>query len=240
MREALHLLLVVVVVAVLEEVGFELEDALEVERALVEDGVELDLALLRPVDAGVGVDRLDLALDLREVVLAHQVGLVEQDHVGERDLLLGLVALLELAEEVLGVDHGDDGVEPGPGLHVVVGEEGLRHRAGIGEAGGLDQDAVELVLALHQAFDDADQVAAHGAADAAVVHLEDFLVGIDHEVVVDAELAELVHDDGVFLAVLLAQDAVEQGGLAGAEIAGQHGDGHLRLSHGNPRNWPLR
>jgi hypothetical protein len=111
----------------------------------------------------------------------------------------------ELAEEVLGVDHGDDGVEPGPRLDVVVGEEGLRHRAGIGEAGGLDQDAVELVLALHQAFDDADQVAAHGAADAAVVHLEDFLVGIDHEVVVDAELAELVDDDGVFLAVLLAQ-----------------------------------
>ena len=114
------------------------------------------------------------------------------------------------------------------GLHVVVGEEGLRDGAGIGQAGGLDQDAVELVLALHQPFDDADQVAAHGAADAAVVHLEDFLVGIDHEVVVDAQLAELVHDDGVFLAVLLAQDAVEQGGLAGAEIAGEHGDGHLR------------
>ena len=84
-------------------------------------------------------------------------------------------------------------------LHVVVGEEGLRDRAGIGEARGLDQDAVELVLALHQAFEDADQIAAHGAADAAVVHLEDFLVGIDHEVVVDADLAELVFDDGDFL-----------------------------------------
>ena len=55
--QARDLVAVVVVVAVLEEVGLELEDALEVERALVEDGGELDLALLRPVDAGVGVDR---------------------------------------------------------------------------------------------------------------------------------------------------------------------------------------
>ena len=44
--QARDLFAVIVVVAVLEEVGFELEDALQVERALVEDGVELDLALL--------------------------------------------------------------------------------------------------------------------------------------------------------------------------------------------------
>src|SRR5471030_106108 len=230
-RQALHLFLMIVVVAVLEEVGFELEDAVQVERALVEDGRELDLALLGLVDARVGIDRVDLVLDLLEVVGAHQVELVEQDHVGEGHLFLRFGALAELAEEVLGVDHGHDRVEARPGLHVVVGEEGLRNGAGIGEAGGLDQDAVELVLAFHQPFDDADQVAAHGAADAAVVHLEHFLVGVHHEVVVDAQLAELVHDHGVFLAVLLTQNPVEQRGLSGAEIAGQHGHGHLRLSH---------
>src|SRR5229473_454626 len=93
--------------------------------------------------------------------------------------------------------------------------------------------ASSLVLALTSSS--VYKVAAHGAADAAVVHLEHFLVGIDHEVVVDAELAEFVHDDSVFLAMLLAQDAVEQGGLAGAEIAGQQGHGHLRLGHGIPR-----
>ena len=71
------------------------------------------------------------------------------------------------------------------------------------------------------------EVAAHGAADAAVVHLEHFLVGADDEVVVDADLAELVDDDGVLLAVRLGQDAVEQRGLAGAEIAGQHGHGYF-------------
>jgi hypothetical protein len=79
---------------------------------------------------------------------------------------------------VLGVGHRHDRVEPGLRLpHVLVHEEGLRHRRRIGEARGLDDDGVELALALHQPFDDADEVAAHGAADAAVVHLEDFLVG---------------------------------------------------------------
>ena len=93
-------------------------------------------------------------------------------------------------------------------------------------------DGVELALALHQAFDDADEIAAHGAADAPVVHLEDFLVGADDEVVVDADFAELVDDDRELMAVVLGEDAVEKRGLARAEIAGEDGDGdfvgHLR------------
>ena len=112
-------------------------------------------------------------------------------------------------------------------LHVLVDEEGLRHRRRIGKTRGLDDDGVELALALHQPVEDAHEIAAHGAADAAIVHLEHFLVGADDEVVVDADLAEFVDDDGVFLAVVFRQDAVEQRGLAGAEIAGQHGDGNF-------------
>jgi hypothetical protein len=49
----------------------------------------------------------------------------------------------------------------------------------------------------------------------------------DHEVVVDADLAELVDDHGVALAVRLGEDAVEERGLAGTEIAGEDGDGDL-------------
>ena len=134
-----------------------------------------------------------------------EVGLVHQDHVGEGDLVLRLRRILEPLAEPLRVGDGDDRVELGLAADRVVDEEGLRHRRRIGEAGGLDDDGVELALALHQPVDDADQVAAHGAADAAVVHLEHFLVRADHEVVVDADLAELVDDDGVFLAVRLGR-----------------------------------
>ena len=137
--------------------------------------------------------------------------------------------VLQAQRQVLGVDQRHDRVEPGLGAHVVVHEEGLRHRHRVGEAGGLDDDGVEAAGAAHQALDDADQVAAHRAADAAIVHLVDFLVGFHDQVVVDADLAELVDDHGVALAVVFGEDAVEQRGLAGAEIAGQHGHGNLGL-----------
>ena len=55
----------------------------------------------------------------------------------------------------------------------------------------------------------------------------------DDEVVVDADLAELVDDDRIFLAVRLAEDAVEERRLAGAEIAGEDGDGDL-VGHALP------
>ncbi len=70
-----------------------------------------------------------------------------------------------------------------------------------------------------------DQVAPDRAADAAVVHLEQLLVRVQDEVVVDADLAELVDDHRIATAVVLGEDAVQKRGLAGAEIAGQHGDG---------------
>src|SRR5262249_39021494 len=56
--EALHPLFVVVVMAVLEEIRLELQDALQVEGALVEDGVESDPALLGPVKPGARADAL--------------------------------------------------------------------------------------------------------------------------------------------------------------------------------------
>ena len=113
-----------------------------------------------------------------------------------------------------------------------VDEEGLRDGRGIGEACGLDDDPVELLAPLHEAGDDADEVPAHGAADAAVVHFEDLFVGIDDEVVIHAKLSELVDDDRIFTAVLLRQDAVEQRRLAGAQIAGEDGDRNEILRQG--------
>src|SRR5215469_15321290 len=135
--------------------------------------------------------------------------------------------VLEAVLQPLGVGDRDHRVELGLAADIVVHEERLRHRRGVREPGGLDDDGVELALPAHQPVDDAHEVAAHGAADAAVVHLEYFFVGADDEIVVDADLAEFVDDDGVLLPVRLRQNAVEKRGLAGAEIAGEHGDGDL-------------
>src|SRR6516165_3306686 len=98
--------------------------------------------------------------------------------------------VLEAILQPFGVGDRDHRVELGLAADIVVHEEGLRHRRGVREPRGLDDDGVELALPAHQPVDDAHEIAAHGAADAAVVHLEHFLVGADHEVVVDADLAE--------------------------------------------------
>ena len=229
----------VMVVAALEELRLDVEDAVEVEGVAVEHLGDRDRAALGAMEARIGIDAADARFDLAQIGVADEIGLVEQDHVGEGDLVLGLGRVAQPVLEPARIGDGDDGVELRLAADRLVDEEGLRHRRRIGEPGGLDDDGVELALAPHQPLDDADQVAAHGAAHAAVVHLEDFLVGADDQVVVDADLAELVDDDGELLPMRLGQDAVEQRRLAGTEIAGEHGDGNLlgrlvgtRIGHG--------
>ena len=244
-------MVMIMIVADFEEFRLDLEDAIEIERAALQHVRQRHLAALGAMQFGIGVDAADPRLDFGEFRLGDEVGLVEHDDVGERDLVLGFGRVLQAVAQPFGVGDRDDGVEPGVLLHVLVDEEGLRHRRRIGEPRGLDDDGVELALAFHQPVEDAHEVAAHGAADAAIVHLEHFFVGADDEVVVDADLAEFVDDDGVFLAVVFRQDAVEQRGLAGAEIARQHGHGnflgrqfrHRQLRNGilarGPAGWPL-
>ena len=48
------------------------------------------------------------------------------------------------------------------------------------------------------------------------------------------KFAELVNDHSILLAVILGEDAVEQRGLAGAEVASEHGDGDLVGHNGSP------
>ena len=167
--------------------------------------------------------RLFDALERRFV---DQVRLVEQHEVGERHLLGRLVELIDVLLEVLRVHHRHDGVERELVLQLVVEEEGLRHRARVGHAGGLDEDVVELVAALHELAQDADEIAAHRAADAAVVGLEELLFRADDQLVVDADFAEFVLDDGNALAVLLAEDAVQERGFSGAKEAREYRDRH--------------
>jgi hypothetical protein len=50
--------------------------------------VEVHLGVGALDDVGAAVDGLDAPLDGRQVLLAHQVDLVQQDAVGKRDLLL--------------------------------------------------------------------------------------------------------------------------------------------------------
>jgi len=68
-------------------------------------------------------------------------------------------------------------------------------------------------LRLKQVAEDADEIAAHGAADAGVVHLEEFLVARDHELMIDADFADSFSITAVFCRGF-GEDAVEERGLA--------------------------
>mmetsp|Transcript_58076 Transcript_58076/g.147471 ORF Transcript_58076/g.147471 Transcript_58076/m.147471 type:complete len:306 (+) Transcript_58076:162-1079(+) len=221
---------VLVVLVIPQESRLRLQHPVQREASDADDLVQVNLGILCANDLHTSVNLPDLGLHLGQLLFRHEVHLVQQDAVGEGYLLHGLVLdalgllLPQMLQHMLRVDHGDDAVQDHPGLHVVVREESLRHRGGVREASRLDDDAIEPLAVRHRALQDAaqtlDEIAAHGAADAAVVHLDDLLraeVLFGHdELVINTYLTELVLDDREALAVRTLQDVVQQRGLAGA------------------------
>jgi hypothetical protein len=178
---------------------------------------------------GRGTDAAYPALDALPARRIDQVDLVEQDDIGKRNLLECDRAARSVLFDVARIHQRNDRVQRVVLLQLLIDEERLRHRPRIGESGGLDQHRIEAVAALAQLPQDPDQVAAHGAADAAVAGLEDLLIGADHQFLVDPDLAEFVFDHGDALAVILGQDAIHQRGLASTQESGEHRDRYARL-----------
>src|SRR5207245_5952501 len=111
---------------------------------------------------------------------------------------------------------------------LLVDEEALRDRPRIGHARRLDDYALEFELAgiasLPELPEDADEVAAHGTAHAAVVHLNDLLAAFAQEdFVVHRCLAELVLDHCDAVAALFLEDTVDARGLAASQEPGEYG-----------------
>ena len=219
------IMMIVMIVCAVEEFRLDFENTLQVEGVASEYRVERHRAVHGLVKFGIRVDRANSRLHFVEFIWPDEIGLVEDDHIGEGNLVLGFRRVFQPLGEPFGVGDGNDRIEPCCLAHIGVDEEGLRHGGGIGKAGRLDKDRVEFAPALQQALDDPDEIAAHGATNAAVVHFEHFLVGVDDQIIVDADFAKFIDDDGELPAMILGENAVQKRRLAGAEIAGEHGDG---------------
>ncbi len=199
------------------------------------------------------VELMEQGLDGGGFLRADEVGLVEDDDIGEFHLIReeigdgafvlfaeGLTGILErlaflpLAAEVQGIDDRDHGVEARHGVQTLtmfIGEgEGLRDRERLADAGGLDEEIVEAPSS-GEPRDFDEEVLTQRAADAAVAHFHHFFFGAGegsiaglHHLSVHIDLAHVIDDDGYFAAFAVAEDVVEQGGFAGAKEAGEDGD----------------
>ena len=72
-----------------------------------------------------------------------KVELGQHDPVGDRHLLHRFGMGVERRHAVDAVDDGDDAFEPAAREKLGLAHDGVQHRRGIGEAGRLDDDAVE-------------------------------------------------------------------------------------------------
>ena len=175
---AMMVIVIMVVLIDLQKLLLDVEEYdVEVEGAAFEHVLDLHVAFLGPVQPRIGVDGADAPFELLQFLRGDQIGLVEQDDVGESDLFSGLRMSSRCCTICLESTTVTMASSCSFGFHFLVGEERLRDRGGVGQAGRFDEDVVELVLAFEEFAEDADEVAAHGAADAAVVHLEDFFLG---------------------------------------------------------------
>ena len=236
----------------------------EVEEARAHDRVRRDVGVVRLDDPRVRVqaaDDLARGIDL----LGARVGDLVDDHdvreldlvgqeVDERALVLlaprtdhRLAAVAQevvagvVAQQVHRVDDRHHRIElghVGEALAVLVAEvEGGRHRQRLGDAGRLDQEVVEPPFAGETAHL-LKEIVAQSAADAAVRHLDQGLVGmakvrpaLAHEVGVDVHLGHVVddHRDSPTLAVV--EHPVQQRRLTSAQEPGQDGDGKAGIRH---------
>ena len=162
-----------------------------------------------------------------DLLLAGGLGAAEQDAACVADLVIvELAEVLHIHLDLVHVRYGDKAVQ----LHVQVLGHAFHSAGHVGElahAGGLDDDAVRVVL-LHHLLQCGAEVAHQRAADAAGVQLVDLDAAFLQKAAVDADLAELVLDQNDLLAGKgLFDELFDQGSFTGAKEAGENIDfGH--------------
>ena len=143
--------------------------------------------------------------------------------IGKGDLVFRLAAVFQAQWQVFGVNERDNSVELGLRANIVIHKECLGDRNRISQTRSFHQNRIKAAGAAHQAFHHTDQVTAHGAADATIVHFIDFFVGFHNQIIVDTDLAEFIDDHCIFLAMVFGQNAVQKRGFARAQIPCQNG-----------------
>ena len=220
----------VVVTVFLQKVWIDVEFGIQVEAFQVKHLAQRDFTKVHHLLRGAGVHVLQSVLQRTQIIGRDQIGFADEDLVGKTHLPARFLTVVQLLRRVFGIHQRQDGVEQKRLGDLIVHEKGLRHGTGIGQTGGLDHDAVKTqqtfaALGREQLQGDA-QIFPNGAANAAIAHLNDLLLGVrDQDVVVDVFFAKFVLNDSDFLAMGLCQHALQERGFARTQKAGQDGGG---------------
>ena len=162
-----------------------------------------------------------------DLFLGGVLGAAQDDAACVADLVVvELTEVLHIHLDLVDVGHGDEAAQ----LNIqMLGHalDSAGHVGQLADAGGLDDDAVGVVL-LHHLLQSGAEIAHQRAADAAGVQLIDLDAGLLQKAAVDADLAELVLDEHDLLACKgLFDELLDKGGLTGAKEAGENIDlGH--------------
>ena len=188
-----------------------------------QNGLAVDLIPGGGDDGGSGVLLTQQGGSRLQLLLRQLLGPAEDNGTGGLDLVVvKLAEVLHIDLHLAGIGHGDEAVE----LHVRHILDGVLHRhdhiAELAHAGGLDEDAVGLVLLVHF-LQRLVEIAHQRAADAAGGHLTDLHAAVLQKAAVDGDLAELVFDQHqLFPLIGLGQQLFDQRSLARAQKTGNN------------------
>ena len=162
-----------------------------------------------------------------DLFLGGVLGAAQDDAACVADLVVvELTEVLHIHLDLVDVGHSNEAAQ----LNIqMLGHalDSAGHVGQLADAGGLDNDAVGVVL-LYHLLQSGAEIAHQRAADAAGVQLIDLDAGLLQKAAVDANLAELVLDEHDLLACKgLFDELLDKGGLTGAKEAGENIDlGH--------------
>jgi hypothetical protein len=168
--------------------------------------------------------------DRRRLRRPGEIGLGQHHPIGHGHLLHRLFVLGQLPRAVDGVDRGHHVLDPEMMPQHGVAHQGEDDRRRVGQAGGLDDEAVEgrnlapLPLAVELA-DGCAEIVADRAADAAAGQHHGGLVDVPQQQVIQGHLAELVDQHRRVGEPGGGQQSLQQRRLAAAQEAGDDVDG---------------
>ena len=216
-----------------------------VKEAHAEQEAQGNVAAPAGENAGIRFDVQEGVLHLFQPLLAHQIGLVEQQNIAVDNLSAAHVTRQQIQGKVLRIHQGDDGVQAAL-IPQFAAQEGHGHGQRVRQTRRLHNDVIQPLGLGQQSIHGLHQFPVDGAADTTVAQLHHDIAGGYDQVVINADLTELVDQDSHFQAVLVAENVVEQRGLPRPEKSRQDSDrdsclwcgvrGWLMGCHGN-RAW---